>query len=121
MLAADEAGLQIAMHAIGDRAVRTALDSLELAAERRAARGDHAERRHRIEHLEYVDEADVPRLAHLGVTASMQPVHCDPAGLANWIDVLGADHRTRARLRLARVPRLRDDARVRHRHPDREP
>ena len=95
VLAADEAGLQIAMHAIGDRAVRTALDSLELAAEHRAARGDTRERRHRIEHLEYVDEADVPRLAQLGVTASMQPVHCDPAGLANWIDVLGADHRTR--------------------------
>lgn len=92
--AADEAGLQIAMHAIGDRAVRTALDSLEAAAERRAARGDTRERRHRIEHLEYVDEADVPRLAPLGITASMQPVHCDPAILANWIEVLGADRRT---------------------------
>ena len=93
--AADEAGLQIAMHAIGDRAVRTAIDSLEAAAEQRAARGDTRERRHRIEHLEYVDPADVPRLAPLGITASMQPVHCDPAILANWIDVLGADHRTR--------------------------
>jgi predicted amidohydrolase YtcJ len=92
--AADEAGLQIAMHAIGDRAVRTALDSLEAAAERRAERGDTRERRHRIEHLEYVDPADVPRLAPLGITASMQPVHCDPAILANWIDVLGGDQRT---------------------------
>jgi predicted amidohydrolase YtcJ len=94
VLAADEMDLQIAMHAIGDRAVRTALDSLELAAAQREARGDTGERRHRIEHLEYVDEADVPRLAQLGVTASMQPVHCDPAGLANWIDVLGNDHRS---------------------------
>ena len=92
--AADEAGLQIAMHAIGDRAVRTAIDSLEAAARRRAERGDTRERRHRIEHLEYVDEADVPRLAPLGITASMQPVHCDPAILANWIEVLGADQRT---------------------------
>ena len=92
--AADQAGLQIAMHAIGDRAVRTAIDSLEAAAEQRAARRDTGERRHRIEHLEYVDPADVPRLAPLGITASMQPVHCDPAIMANWIDVLGADART---------------------------
>ena len=92
--AADQAGLQIAMHAIGDRAVRTAIDSLELAAEQRAARGDTTQRRHRIEHLEYVDPADVPRLAPLGITASMQPVHCDPAIMANWIDVLGGDQRT---------------------------
>jgi predicted amidohydrolase YtcJ len=94
VLAADAAGLQIAMHAIGDLAVRTALDVLEVAAERRAAAGDTRERRHRIEHLEYVDPADVGRLAPLGVTASMQPVHCDPAGLENWIEVLGHDHRS---------------------------
>src|SRR3712207_7353400 len=43
-------------------------------------------RRHRIEHLEYVDPADVPRLAALGITASMQPVHCNPLYLSNWID-----------------------------------
>ncbi|MCU1361834.1 MAG: hypothetical protein JWN99_3123 [Ilumatobacteraceae bacterium] len=92
--AADEAGLQIAIHAIGDRAVRAAIDSFELAAQQRTARGDSRERRHRIEHLEYVDPADVPRLAPLGITASMQPVHCDPAILDNWIDVLGADERT---------------------------
>jgi predicted amidohydrolase YtcJ len=95
VLAADEAGLQIAMHAIGDLAVRTALDVLELAAARRAERGDHAERRHRIEHLEYVDEADVPRLAALGVTASMQPVHVDPAYLDNWVELLGSERAQR--------------------------
>jgi predicted amidohydrolase YtcJ len=83
--AADAAGLQIAMHAIGDRAVRTALDALERAVERNGPR----ERRHRIEHLEYVDRADVARLASLGVTASMQPVHCDPAIISNWLDMLG--------------------------------
>ena len=83
--AADAAGLQIAMHAIGDRAVRTALDALERAVGRNGPR----ERRHRIEHLEYVDAADVPRLASLGVTASMQPVHCDPAIIGNWLAMLG--------------------------------
>lgn len=85
---ADAAGLQVAMHAIGDRAVRIALDALEHAAERN---GPHP-RRHRIEHLEYVDPADVPRLARLGVTASMQPVHADPAIIGNWLARLG-DHR----------------------------
>lgn len=83
--AADAAGLQVAMHAIGDRAVRTALDALERAAERNGPR----ERRHRIEHLEFVDRADVQRLADLGVTASMQPVHCDPAIISNWLAMLG--------------------------------
>jgi predicted amidohydrolase YtcJ len=92
VLAADAAGLQIAMHAIGDLAVRTAIDVLEAASNRRAERGDTVERRHRIEHLEYVDEADVSRLAPLGITASMQPVHCDPAYLPNWVAMLG-DHR----------------------------
>jgi predicted amidohydrolase YtcJ len=83
--AADAAGLQIAMHAIGDRAVRIALDALEHAAEENGPRP----RRHRIEHLEYVDPADIPRLAALGVTASMQPVHADPAIMPNWLQQLG--------------------------------
>lgn len=91
VLAADDAGLQIALHAIGDLAVRTALDVLEVAAARRAARGDVRERRHRIEHLEYVQSVDIARLAPLGVTASMQPVHVDPAYLENWLAVLGPE------------------------------
>ena len=89
LLAADEAGLQIACHAIGDLAVRTVLDVFEVAAARRAERGDIRERRHRIEHLEYVDPADIPRLAPLGITASMQPVHVNPAYLDNWVELLG--------------------------------
>jgi predicted amidohydrolase YtcJ len=83
--AADAAGLQIAIHAIGDQAIGIALDALELAVERNGARP----RRHRIEHLEYTDAADVPRLARLGVTASMQPVHADPAVQENWRAMLG--------------------------------
>lgn len=89
MRRADELGLQIACHAIGDLAVRTVLDVFEVLAAERAARGDRRERRHRIEHLEYVDAADIPRLAPLGVTASMQPVHVDPAYLDNWVELLG--------------------------------
>ncbi len=89
VIAADSANLQIAMHAIGDLAVRTAIDVLEVAARRRVDHHDVVERRHRIEHLEYVDEADIPRLAALGITASMQPVHCDPAIMPNWVALLG--------------------------------
>jgi predicted amidohydrolase YtcJ len=95
MRAADEAGLQIAAHAIGDLAVRTVLDVFEVLAAERAARGDTGERRHRIEHLEYVDASDVPRMASLGVTASMQPVHVDPAYLDNWVELLGDERAQR--------------------------
>jgi hypothetical protein len=95
MRLADELGLQIACHAIGDLAVRTVLDIYEGLAAARVERGDTRERRHRIEHLEYVDAADVPRLAPLGVTASMQPVHVDPAYLDNWIELLGDERAQR--------------------------
>ncbi len=82
---ADAAGLQVAMHAIGDEAVRIAIAAVEQAV---VANGPR-ERRHRIEHLEVVERADIDRLAALGITASMQPVHADPAGLENWRSMLG--------------------------------
>lgn len=69
--AADAAGLQVILHAIGDAANRQALDAFERAA---AANGPRA-RRHRIEHAQVVDEADLPRFRRLGVIASMQPTH----------------------------------------------
>jgi hypothetical protein len=85
--AADAAGLQVALHAIGDHAVHIALDALEHAARVNGASG----RRHRIEHLEYAEAADIARLGPLGVTASMQPVHLDPAIMPNWVAMLGAE------------------------------
>ncbi|MFE1950503.1 amidohydrolase [Streptomyces sp. NPDC059524] len=83
--AADAAGLQVAMHAIGDEAIRVAIGAVEHAV---AVNGPK-QRRHRIEHLEVVDAADIERLAALGITASMQPVHADPAIQENWRRVLG--------------------------------
>ncbi|MCG8968750.1 amidohydrolase [Streptomyces sp. CL12-4] len=83
--AADAAGLQVAMHAIGDEAIRVAIGAVEHAV----ALNGPKERRHRIEHLEVVDPADIDRLAALGITASMQPVHADPAIQENWRRVLG--------------------------------
>ena len=87
VVAADAAGLQVALHAIGDQAARNAIDALEAAMQTNGTSG----RRHRIEHLEYVDEADIGRLAPLGITASMQPVHIDPAILPNWVAMLGEE------------------------------
>ncbi|MCL4847680.1 MAG: amidohydrolase [Acidobacteria bacterium] len=82
----DAAGWQVMIHAIGDRGVRMALDAFEHAAKVNPApeRG----RRHRIEHIETIDPADVPRFAELGVIASMQPFHANPA--PNQIDVWAA-------------------------------
>lgn len=83
--AADAAGLQVAIHAIGDAAVDNAITAIERAV---AANGP-ARRRHRIEHLEVVEPGDIARLAALGITASMQPVHSDPAIQDNWRAQLG--------------------------------
>ncbi|MCY4608290.1 MAG: amidohydrolase [bacterium] len=85
--AADAAGLQIAIHAIGDEAVRIAVDALESAMRVNRTAG----RRHRIEHLEYAREEEITRMGALGITASMQPVHLDPAILDHWLEVLGPE------------------------------
>ena len=90
--AADAAGLQIAMHAIGDYASQIALDAIESAV----ARNGDRPRRHRIEHLEYAAPGTAERMARLGVTASMQPVHSDPAIFDNWVAMLGDDRVDRA-------------------------
>lgn len=67
--AAGEAGWPVAVHAIGDRAVRDALDGFEAARDAWAPRG----LRPRIEHAQCVSPEDLPRFAALGVTASVQP------------------------------------------------
>ena len=68
---ADRRGLQIAVHAIGDGAVRSVLDGYEAA---RKANGKR-DSRHRIEHIEVIHQDDIARLVDLGVLASMQPPH----------------------------------------------
>ncbi|WP_226532837.1 amidohydrolase [Microbacterium paraoxydans] len=90
--AADAAGLQIAMHAIGDAASALALDAIEHAI---ATNGERP-RLHRIEHLEYAAPGTAERMARLGVTASMQPVHADPAIFGNWAAQLGDERVDRA-------------------------
>ncbi len=70
-LGADQAGLHLAVHAIGDRAIRHILD---LFMELQRQRGQ-ADRRLRIEHAQHIHPDDIPRFAKLKVIASMQPYH----------------------------------------------
>lgn len=67
----DRRGLQIAVHAIGDGAVRTTIDGYEAAGVANGLR----DMRHRIEHIELIERSDIPRLGALGITASVQPPH----------------------------------------------
>ena len=78
---ADRRGWQLEIHAIGDAGIRMVLD----AYERLAAANEPRDRRHRVEHIETIARADIPRFAELGVVASMQPYHADPS--PNQIDV----------------------------------
>ncbi|HZD45894.1 MAG TPA: amidohydrolase [Acidobacteriaceae bacterium] len=71
MKGADKAGLQIAIHAIGDRANRTILDLYQRVEKDNGPR----DRRLRIEHAQHLTAADIPRFAQLHVIASMQPYH----------------------------------------------
>ncbi|MDQ6894416.1 MAG: amidohydrolase [Acidobacteriota bacterium] len=68
---ADRAGLQVVIHAIGDRANSEILDLFERVAKANGPR----DRRFRIEHAQHLRAADIPRFARLGVIASMQPYH----------------------------------------------
>src|SRR5262249_44201922 len=67
----DRAGFQIAFHAIGDKANRTALNIFEAVAHANGPR----DRRDRIEHAQVVAPEDFARFAKLNVIASMQPSH----------------------------------------------
>lgn len=87
---ADRRGLQIAVHAIGDGAVRRVLDGYEAARNANGAR----DARHRIEHIELIDRADIPRMADMSVVASVQPSH--PPGAMDFplfptLDKIGRD------------------------------
>ena len=71
VMAADRAGEQVAIHAVGDAAVRMALESFGLTA--RLHKG--SEHRPRLEHVQLAVPEDVARMGELGVIASVQPAH----------------------------------------------
>ena len=90
----DKKGFQLYTHAIGDYAVRTALDAYEFAEQKNHTK-DH---RNRVEHIETISTADIPRFGKLGVIASMQPLHSYPDAdtLDVWARNIGPDRASRA-------------------------
>jgi predicted amidohydrolase YtcJ len=83
---AERAGLQLAIHAIGDRAIRSQLDLFARIEEEFGPR----DRRWRIEHAQHVHPDDFSRFAKHGVIASMQPYHAIDDG--RWADkVIGTE------------------------------
>ena len=88
--AADKAGLQTAIHAIGDRANGLLLDIYERVIGKRGAR----DRRFRVEHAQHLRPADLSRFARLGVVASVQPYHLAEDG--GWAeDLIGPERAQR--------------------------
>ena len=71
LLEADRAGLQVAVHAIGDRAISMLLDMYEKAE----AAGGPRDRRWRVEHAQHIRPDDIARFGQLGLIASVQPYH----------------------------------------------
>jgi len=71
ILESDKAGLQVVIHAIGDRAINFLLNTYERVADENGER----DRRFRIEHSQHIAPGDIKRYAELKVIASMQPYH----------------------------------------------
>lgn len=89
-VAADKLGLPVAVHAIGDGAVRMVLNGYEAAIKANGKRDS----RNRIEHIEVVHPDDIKRFKELGTVASMQPTH--PPGSAGlplepYLSYIGED------------------------------
>jgi predicted amidohydrolase YtcJ len=90
----DRRGFQIFTHAIGDKAVRLALDTYGETAQANHTR----DARPRIEHIETVTAEDIPRFGKLGVIASFQPLHAYPDDdtLKIWARNTGPERAERA-------------------------
>ena len=78
--AADSAGLQVAVHAIGDRANALVLDIFDSVARAHGPR----DRRFRVEHAQHLRQQDIARFGASGVIASMQPYHAADDGRWAW-------------------------------------
>ncbi len=85
----DKAGLQMLVHAIGDRAINAQLNIFERVATENGSR----DRRFRIEHAQHIAPADIPRFAKLGVIPSMQPYHAIDDG--RWAEKVIGPERAR--------------------------
>ena len=90
----DREGFQLFIHAIGDRAIRTTMDAFENAARVNGTR----DRRHRVEHIEVPQMAEIARFKPLGVIASTQALFANPDEntLGAYAGALGPDRTARA-------------------------
>ena len=90
----DKNGYQIFTHAIGDGAVRLALDSYESMSKMNGTKDS----RPRIEHIETITAQDIPRFGKQGVIPSMQPLHAYPDAdtLTVWLKNAGTERESRA-------------------------
>ncbi len=90
----DREGFQVRLHAVGDRAVRMALDAFDHAARANGKRDS----RHRVEHAELPHPDDLPRFKSLGVVASTQALFANPDSttLGNYAVLLGPERSARA-------------------------
>jgi predicted amidohydrolase YtcJ len=86
---ADKAGLQVIVHAIGDRAINLQLNIFERVQREDGAR----DRRFRIEHAQHIAPPDIARFAQLGVIPSMQPYHAIDDG--RWAEKVIGPERAR--------------------------
>ncbi|CAH0162294.1 N-substituted formamide deformylase [Peribacillus frigoritolerans] len=84
---ADELGFRIRFHAIGDAAIRLALDAFEEAVRKNGKRDS----RHTIEHIEVIDSDDIERFSKLGVIASMQPDHMAASSREVYTSIIGPE------------------------------
>ncbi|MFJ7367233.1 amidohydrolase [Peribacillus frigoritolerans] len=84
---ADELGFRIRFHAIGDAAIRLALDAFEEAVRKNGKKDS----RHTIEHIEVIDQDDIERFSKLGVIASMQPDHMAASSREVYSSIIGPE------------------------------
>ncbi|RJE22299.1 Amidohydrolase family [Aspergillus sclerotialis] len=78
---ASDAGLQCAIHAVGDVAITQAINAIEYA--------NGKGKRHRLEHIEFPSADDLKRIGELEITASIQPGHCDPFTVRSYPQLVG--------------------------------
>ncbi|PCD08360.1 amidohydrolase [Peribacillus simplex] len=84
---ADKEGFSIRFHAIGDGAIRLALDAYEEAQKTNGKRDS----RHSVEHIEVIHPDDIHRFSELGVTVSMQPDHLAMSERGVYTEQIGAE------------------------------
>ncbi|MFJ7854005.1 amidohydrolase [Peribacillus frigoritolerans] len=87
VVAADKESFSIRFHAIGDGAIRLALDAYEEAQKTNGKRDS----RHSVEHIEVIHPDDIHRFSELGVTVSMQPDHLAMSERGVYTEQIGAE------------------------------